>query len=228
MLLQFLTTVAGHQKSVEYNMIDSKCRICRRLGVKLFLKGEKCLSPKCPMVKRNYPPGQKGKRRPTPFSEYGKALREKQKLKNWYNLRERQFKNYVKKILERRGKVEDASSLLIKILESRLDNVIFRLGFANSKSQARRLVSHGHFLVNGKSINTPSYLVKRGDLISLKPQRAKKTIFQNLKNLLKKHKTPSWLALDVEKLEGKVIAEPTLEEAAPPVEISTIFEFYSR
>jgi len=117
---------------------------------------------------------------------------------------------------------------LIKILESRLDNVVFRLGFASSRAQAQQLVSYGHFLVNGKSINTPSYLVKKGDTVSVKAQKTKKTIFQNLKNLLKKYKTPSWLALDVEKLEGKVIAEPGLEEAAPPVEISAIFEFYSR
>lgn len=209
-------------------MINSKCKICRRLRVKLFLKGEKCLSPKCPIVKRNYPPGQKGKRRPSHLSEYGKLLREKQKLKNWYNLKERQFKNYVKEILERRGKIEDASNSLIKILESRLDNVVFRLGFAISRAQARQLVSHDHFLVNGKSINAPSYLVKKRDLISIKPQKIKKAIFQNLKNLLKKHKTPSWLELNVEKLEGKVVGEPSLEEAAPPVEISAIFEFYSR
>ena len=209
-------------------MSKAKCKICRRLGVKLFLKGEKCLSPKCPMIKRNYPPGQKGKRRPTPLSEYGKALREKQKLKNWYNLEERQFKNYVKKILEKRGKVEDPSSLLIKTLESRLDNVVFRLGFANSRALAKQLVSHGHFLVNGRSINIPSYLVKNGDVISIKPQKIKKAIFQNLKNLLKKYKTPTWLELNVEKLEGKVVGEPSLEEAAPPAEISAIFEFYSR
>jgi len=180
------------------------------------------------MVKRAYPPGQKGKRRPTPPSEYGKALREKQKLKNWYNLKERQFKNYVKEVLEKRGRVEDASSLLIEILESRLDNVVFRLGFTNSRSLSKQLVFHGHFLVNGKSINIPSYLVKKGDIISIKTQKIKKTIFQNLKNLLKKHKTPSWLELDIEKLAGKVIGKPILEEVAPPVEISAIFEYYSR
>lgn len=209
-------------------MFNSKCKICRRLGVKLFLKGEKCLSSKCSMIKRAYPPGQKRKKRPTPPSEYGKALREKQKLKNWYNLKERQFKNYVKKILKRRGRVKNTSSLLIKILESRLDNVVFRLGFANSRTQAQQLVSYSHFLVNGKSINIPSYLVKKGDIVTLKPQKAKKTIFQNLKNLLKKYKTSSWLVLDAEKLEGKIVGEPSLEEAAPPVEISAIFEFYSR
>lgn len=209
-------------------MPNSKCKICRRLGVKLFLKGEKCLSPKCSMVKRDYPPGQKKKRRPSPSSEYGKALKEKQKLKNWYNLKEKQFKNYVKKILEKRGRVADASALLIKILESRLDNVVFRLGFANSRALAKQLVSYSYFLVNGKSIDTPAYLVKKGDVVSVKIQKTKKTIFQNLKNFLKKHKTPSWLVLDPEKAEGKVIGEPTLEEAAPPVEISIIFEFYSK
>ena len=209
-------------------MMDAKCKICRRLGVKLFLKGEKCLSPKCPMVKKPYPPGQKRKRRPTPLSEYGKELREKQKLKNWYNLGERQFKNYVKKVLTKRQKVEDPATLLIKSLETRLDNVIFRLGFVNSRALAKQLVSHGHFLVNGKSIDTPSYLVKKGDIISIKPSKIKKVIFQNLKNLLKKYKPPSWLELNINKLEGKVIGEPSLEEAAPPVEISSIFEFYSR
>jgi len=209
-------------------MENAKCKICRRLGVKLFLKGDRCFSPKCSMVRKAYPPGKKGKRRVKALSEYGKELREKQKLKNWYNLKERQFRKYVKEVLEKRGKVKDTSASLVKTLESRLDNAIFRLGFANSRVQAKQLVSHGHFLVSGKSIDTPSYQLKKGDVVALKPQKIKKTIFQNLKNLLKKHKTPSWLELDVEKLEGKVIGEPTIEEVAPPVEISAIFEFYSR
>jgi len=209
-------------------MAEAKCKICRRAGTKLFLRGEKCLSPKCPMVRRPYPPGQKGKRRPTPLSEYGKQLREIQKLKSWYNLRERQFKKYVKEVLAKRGKVEDLGEILIRLLEKRLDNVIFRLGFATSRSQARQLVNHGHFLVNKRSVNIPSYQVRKGDMISIKPQKVKRANFQNLKNLLKKHNLPSWLRLDLEKLEGKVIGEPTLEEAAPPVEISSIFEYYSR
>ncbi len=209
-------------------MVEAKCKICRRAGTKLFLKGEKCLSPKCPMVRRPYPPGQKGKRRPTPLSEYGKQLREIQKLKSWYNLRERQFKKYVKEVLAKRGKVEDLGEILIRLLEKRLDNVIFRLGFATSRAQARQLVNHGHFLVNKRSVNIPSYQVRKGDVISIKPQKVKRANFQNLKNLLKKHTPPSWLRLDLEKLEGKVIGEPTLEEAAPPVEISSIFEYYSR
>ena len=209
-------------------MENAKCKICRRLGVKLFLKGDRCFSPKCSMVRKAYPPGKKGKRRIKALSEYGKELREKQKLKNWYNLKERQFRKYVKEVLEKRGRVKDTAAVLVKTLESRLDNVIFRLGFANSRVQAKQLVSHGHFLVSGKSIDTPSYQLKKGDVVALKPQKIKKTIFQNLKNLLKKHKTPSWLELDIEKLEGKVIGEPTIEEVAPPVEISAIFEFYSR
>jgi len=221
--------VVVHQKLEECNKVkNAKCKICRRLGVKLFLRGERCLSPKCPMVKRPYPPGPKRKRRRGSFSEYGKELGEKQKLKNWYNLGEREFKNYVKKVLDKRGKVEDATSLLIENLEKRLDNVVLRLGFAKSRSQAKQLVSHSHFLVNGRAVDTPSFPCKKGDIISLKKQKAKKVIFQNLKNLLKKYKTPSWLELDSEKLEGKVIGKPSLEEVAPPVEISTIFEYYSR
>lgn len=196
--------------------------------MKLFLKGDRCLSPKCPMVKRPYPPGEKGKRRTRPLSEYGKELREKQKLKYWYNLKERQFRKYVKEVLEKRGKVEDAGALLIKKLESRLDNVIFRMGFVSSRVQARQVVSHGHFLVNGKKVNIPACQVKKGDKITLRPTSIKKTIFQNLSTTLKKYKPPSWIELNIEKLEGKIVGQPSLEEAAPPAEILAIFEFYSR
>ena len=207
---------------------EAKCRICRRLGVKLFLRGEKCLSPKCPMVKRPYPPGLPGKRRKSPPSEYKKELIEKQKLKYWYGLSERQLKKYVKEVLEKRGKVEDVSALLIQNLEKRLDNVVYRLGFAVSRDQARQLVSHKFFLVNGKPVNIPSFSLKVGDTVSLKPQKLKKAIFKDLKERLKKHQVPSWLSLDPEKFEGKVISEPKVEEVAPPVEVSAVFEFYSR
>jgi small subunit ribosomal protein S4 len=209
-------------------MKNAKCKICRRLGVKLFLRGEKCFSPKCPMVKRPYPPGQKGKRRLSPPSEYARELREKQKLKKWYNLEERQFKKYVKEALAQRGKIEDATVYLIQKLEKRLDNVVFRLGFAPSRVQAKQLVSHGHFLVNGKPVNIPSFSLKVGDVVSLKPQKTKKVIFKDFKSKLKKEKVPSWLSLDVEKLEGKIIGEPKIEEIAPPVEVSAVFEFYSK
>jgi small subunit ribosomal protein S4 len=180
------------------------------------------------MVKRNYPPGQKGKRRIGPLSEYGKELREKQKLRHWYNLEEKQLRNYVKEVLAKHGQVEDTAVLLIKKLEHRLDNVVFRLGFASSRPQARQIISHRHILVNDKIVNIPSYQVEKGDEISIKPSSLKKKIFQNLQTILKKHKPPKWLELNIEKLEGKVIGEPSLEEAVPPAEISAIFEFYSR
>ncbi|MBL7150031.1 MAG: 30S ribosomal protein S4 [Candidatus Pacebacteria bacterium] len=209
---------------------NSKCKICRRLGVKLFLKGERCLTQKCPMVKRSYPPGQKKKRRTRALSEYGEELREKQKLKKWYNLEERQFRKYVKKILESHQSLgkKDVLISLIKTLESRLDNVVFRLGIAASRPQARQLISHGHFLVNAKPVDIPGYLVKKGDKIRISPSSRKKNIFQNLPTLLKKRELPSWISLDVEKLEGKVIGIPSLEEAVPPAEVSLIFGYYSR
>jgi len=209
-------------------MRDEKCKICRREGIKLFLKGQRCLTAKCPMVKRPYPPGQKRKRRKGPPSEYGKELSEKQKLKFLYNLSERQFKNYIHKTLKRRGKTEDLADFLIQTLESRLDNVVFRLGFTLSRPQARQLVSHNFFLVNKKPMNLPSYQVKIGEVISVKSQKLKKNILKNIENLIKKYKPPTWLELNVEKLEGKVVGKPTLEQVAPPVEISAIFEFYSR
>lgn len=209
-------------------MKDAACKICRRQGVKLFLKGEKCISVKCPLLRKSYPPGQKGKRRTRPLSEYGKELSEKQKLRNWYNLAERQFRKYVKLTLDSRGKVEDAAAFLIRVLERRLDNVVFRLGFASSRSGARQMISHRHILLNGKPVNIASILVKKGDMIRVKEKSVSKKIFSTLSSTLKKHKSPTWLELDAAKLEGKVIGEPNLEEAAPPAEISSIFEFYSR
>lgn len=209
-------------------MLDYKCKICRRQGAKLFLKGEKCLSPKCPFIKKPYPPGMKKKRRTSGFSEYAKELREKQKLKNWYGLREKQFRKYVKEILKRSGRVGDASGLLLQKLESRFDNIVFRLGFASSRAQARQNVSHGHFLINGRPVNLPSCQLKKGDKITVNPVFQKRKAFNNLTLLLKKNQAPSWLKLNVEKLEGEVIGAPRLEEAVPPAEISTIFEYYSR
>ena len=206
----------------------AKCKICRRLGVKLFLKGEKCSSPKCLMIKKPYPPGQKGKKQLKSLSEYGKELKEKQKLKNWYSLKEKQFRKYVKEALRARGKVENASAILVQILESRLDNVIFRLGLASSRALARQIVSHGHILVNDRPVNIPSFLVKKGDKISIKPACIKKSIFSKLPSVLKKYKSPSWLELSAEKLEGKVLDAPNIEETGLSVEISSVFEHYSR
>jgi len=213
---------------------QAKCKICRRLGKKLFLKGEKCLSPKCPIVLKPYPPGGKGKRRLSGLSEYGRELREKQRLRHWYNLSESQFRNYVKEVLEeahhKRGssKTIDAAEILIERLERRLDNVVYRLGFASSRIQARQLVSHGHFLVNGKPVNIPSYQVRKGDKIEIRPNSKNKTVFKDIVSKLKKYQPPSWLKLDLKTLSGEVVGIPTLEEAAPPAEISAIFEFYSK
>ncbi len=209
-------------------MAENKCKICRRVGTKLFLKGDRCFSQKCALVRRSYPPGQKGKRRRRNVSEYAKELQEKQKLKRWYHLREKQFRNYVQEVLEKRGQIEDTGAFLIKKLESRLDNVVFRMGFAPSRIQARQLVSHGHFLVNGRKTDVPSYQIKKGDVISLKDKSRKRDVFKNLSVILKKKTPPSWLKISASKMEGEVVGEPSLEEVSPPAEISAIFEFYSR
>jgi len=180
------------------------------------------------MVKRPYPPGEKAKKRRGSLSEYGKELKEKQKLKNWYNLSEQQFSRYVMEVLNKRTKTEDAGALLIKKLENRLDNVVFQTGFAVSRIQARQLVSHGYFLINGRKINIPSYQIKKWDKISLHPKTSKKAIFNNIVSLLKKRKVPSWIKVNHEKLEVEIVGQANLEETIPPVEISSIFEFYSK
>ncbi len=209
-------------------MAENKCKICRRVGTKLFLKGDRCFSQKCALVRRSYPPGQKPKRRRRNVSEYAKELQEKQKLKRWYHLREKQFRNYIQQAFKKRGQVEDTGAFLIKKLESRLDNVVFRIGFTPSRIQARQLVSHGHFLVNGRKTDTPSFEVKKGDVISLSSRSQKKEVFKNLSTILKKKTSPSWLKVSSSKMEGEVIGEPSLDEVAPPAELSAIFEFYSR
>ncbi|MCD6270557.1 30S ribosomal protein S4 [bacterium] len=209
-------------------MQQNVCKICRRAGQKLFLKGEKCLGPKCPMVKRPYPPGPKKKRTSTKLSEYGKELREKQKMKNFYNIREKQFRKTVLQVLQKRGKVEDASLLLIRSLETRLDNVIFRLGFAKSRKEARQLVSHGYFLVDSKPVNIPSFRVKKGMVISFRENKKKKDIFKNIVAILKNYQPPSWLKLDKKEVKAEVVAYPSSEDLGLPVEIPSIFEFYSR
>jgi small subunit ribosomal protein S4 len=207
---------------------SKKCKICRRQGAKLFLKGDRCLSAKCPMIKKPYAPGPRKKKRPRPLSEYGKQLREKQKLRNWYNLSEDKFRQYIMQTLKARGKVADASAYLVKLLESRLDNVIFRMGIAASRSTAREIISHKHVLLNKRVMNIASHLVKKGDVISLKEKHKEKAGFKNISETLKKYKAPSWLELNADKLEAKVISDPILDEAAPPADLLAIFEFYSK
>jgi small subunit ribosomal protein S4 len=209
-------------------MNSNKCKICRRLGTKLFLKGDRCGSVKCAMIRRPYSPGEKAKKRRGQLSEYGKELKEKQKLKNWYNLSEKQFKNYVGKALETKSKTEDTGAILIKKLESRFDNVVFQMGFANSRPKARQAINHGYFLINGKKVNIPSYQVKKGDKITLHPKSSKKVIFQGLATTLKNYKAPSWIRINLDKMEVEIINQPNLEEMTPPAEVSSIFEFYSK
>lgn len=209
-------------------MKKASCKICRRLGVKLFLKGERCVSSRCAMVKRPYPPGPRGKRGGRRLSSYGLQLAEKQKLRNWYNLKERQLKKYVKEALAKRSGKTDAQEYLIERLEKRLDNVIFRAGLAPSRPLAKQLVSHNLFLVNAKKVNIPSYSVKVGDKIRVRENKEKNNFFEKLKVGLKSYQPPSWLKLDIKAMEIEVKARPSLEEASPPAEVSTIFEYYSR
>jgi len=209
-------------------MKKNVCKICRRLGQKLFLKGEKCSSPKCAMIKRAFPPGQKKKKVRRNISEYAKELKEKQKLKNWYNLKEYKFKKYVQDVLSNKGEIGNLSEELIKKLEKRLDNVIFRMNLSRSRKEARQLVSHAYFLVNGKAVNIPSFSVKKGDVISLKDAKKNKKLFTEVLVPLQKNQISSWLEFNLKKMEGKITGEPSLEEALPPAQILSVFEFYSK
>jgi len=173
---------------------------------------------------------QKGvmrKRRPKPLSEYGKQLQEKQDLKGQYNLREKQFKRYVKEALGKSAH-GDSPELFLQKLERRLDNVVYRAGFAPTRKQARQMVGHGHFLVNGRKMDIPSFEVKKGDTISVRPASLERTLFKNMLLGLKKYEAPSWLLLDKEKPEILIQQFPSLTEVAPSVEIALVFEFYSR
>ncbi|MDP3043713.1 MAG: 30S ribosomal protein S4 [bacterium] len=205
--------------------LNPKCKQCRRTGEKLMLKGDRCSSPKCAMVKKNYPPGAhrvKGKPRRT---EYSLQLNEKQKAKKIYNLLEKQFKLTFDKAKKQKG---DAGENLLKLLEKRLDNVVYRLGFASSRSQARHLVSYGHFTVNGKKVNIPSYQVKTGDIIKIKESSKKKKIFSVLSEKLKKMEIQGWLNLDREELTAKVLHDPAKENFEMNINTPMIVEFYSR
>ncbi len=187
-------------------------------------------SPDNPFDKKSlFAGGQQGKKkRSKTASEYKKSLQEKQTLKRLYGLSEKQFKRYVKESLDKMRKVENISEELVKALERRLDNVVFRLGFASTRSHSRQLVNHAYFLVNGKPVNIPSFQVKKGDVVSIKETKKKKGVFKELAAILKKTESHKWLDINKEKFEGKIVAEPSLAEVNPPVEISLIFEFYSR
>lgn len=203
------------------------CRFCRREGTKLFLKGSRCFGPKCSMEEgRNPSPpgGQRWGRRRT-SSDYNQQLREKQKAKRIYGIGERQFKNYYKEAAQRKGVTGDQ---LIESLERRLDNVVYRMGFAVSRPQARQLVSHGHFMVNGRAVNVPSYRLKDGDAIEVKPQNRKAAPFQEVVNLKPEDCTYPWIEIDYSKLRGTFKHAPQRGQFDHQIQVNLIVEFYSR
>lgn len=204
-----------------------KEKIERRLGEKLYLKGERSYSQKSAMVKKPYPPGMHGKKGSRKASEFGQQLKSKQKVKNVYRLLEKQFKNYIKASITSR---KEPYELITKKLENRLDNVVFRMGFGQSRDQARQLVGHGHILVNGRKVNIPSYEVKIGDEIRIREGSLKSPFFTNLMpQWLKKYETPTWIALDKDKMVAKIKGSPSLSDSGIQVgDLQAIIEFYSR
>lgn len=200
------------------------CRLCRREGMKLFLKGRRCLTDKCVIEKRDRPPGQHGATR-VRLSDYGIRLREKQKAKRIYGISERQFRNYFFKAEKASGVTGE---LLLQFLERRLDNVVFRLNFALSHAGARQLVAHGNILVNGRKVDRASYLVKENDIITIKDKENIKRLVRENLQLCEDRVIPSWLELDKEKLEAKVLRIPTRDEITVPLQEQLIVEFYSR
>lgn len=204
---------------------DTVCKKCRRANEKLFLKGDRCNSPKCAMVKRNYPPGIHGQKGYSRLSSFGLHLKEKQKIKNIYLLTERQMYNYMKKALRKKGNTAD---FFLQLLERRLDNVIFRLGLAESRAGARQLVSHGHFLVNNLRVDIPSFLIKANETISLRKKSLSQKFFQDKINKLEKYTPPAWLSLDKKNLSAKVVSLPKKEDLAQGFQIQLVVEYYSK
>jgi small subunit ribosomal protein S4 len=207
--------------------LDSKCKQCRRIGEKLFLKGERCSSPKCAMVKRNYPPGFHGPKGKKRSSDYGLQLNEKQKAKKMYGLSEDQFKLTFNKVQAKGG---DIGNNFLKALEMRLDNVVYRSGIGSSRTQARQLVNHGHIIVNDRKVNIPSYQVKIGQIIKVKKSCQKNKYFRDLPEKLKTlaPEQKSWLAVDTKDLSLKVLHEPKQQDLPLNIKTHMIIEFYSK
>jgi small subunit ribosomal protein S4 len=203
---------------------DADCRLCRREGIKLYLKGAKCESPKCPIERRPFPPGQhgRGRRRET---EYQLRLREKQKARRIYGVLEKQFRRYYEMAARQKGATGEN---LLRILESRLDNVVFRAGFGQSRDDARQLVLHRHVLVNGRLTNVPSFLCRIGDVVTVKDKSRQSVRVQAAIERAQSRSVPSWVHADYDKLEAKVVAPPPRAEIDVPVKESFIVEFYSR
>ncbi len=201
------------------------CRLCRREGMKLFLKGERCYGEKCAIDRRNVPPGQHGKGRRARLLGYGLQLREKQKVKRIYGVLERQFRRYFEEADRQKGVTGEN---LLRLLERRLDNVIYRLGFATSRPQARQLVRHGHFTVNGKRADIPSFSIKAGDVVEVKASSVQNPAIIYAMEEVKSRGIPEWLELDGEKLTGRLMAAPTRDQLNLPVQEQLIVELYSK
>ncbi len=199
------------------------CRLCRREGQKLYLKGDKCYTDKCPVTRRNYAPGQHGQGRKK-LTEYGLQLREKQKVRRFYGIQESQMRKYFRMADKMQGITGEN---LLKLLELRFDNVVYRMGFASSRPEARQLVRHGHFLVNGKKVDIPSYMMKVGDVVEIKEKSRSSVKF---KEIIENHKgnTVNWVEVNPEEYKGRIVAEPSREDIDIPIEEHMIVELYSK
>lgn len=203
---------------------EAVCRICRRERNKLYLKGDRCYSDKCGVVRHAYPPGEHGQARQK-FSEFGQQLREKQKARRIYGVMERQFRRYFKEADRRKGVTGE---ILLQLLESRLDNVVFRMGLGRSRAEARQLVNHGHFEVNGRKVDIPSYLTRPGDIIAVRESSKKQPVFKHIVEAREQQGTVDWLNVDFEKMAGRVVRVPRREEIDVPLSEHLIVELYSR
>jgi len=203
---------------------DAVCRLCRREGLKLFLKGGRCYTKKCSFERRPTPPGQHGVRR-RKVGDYGLQLREKQKVRRVYGVLEKQFRNYFIEATRQSGVTGEA---LLRSLELRLDNAVFRLGYAPSRAAARQLVSHGHFAVNGVPTNIPSYRLKIGDRVEVRESHKERELFKTIKETLRSHQAPDWLSLDAAKMAGSVLALPRRDQMPPELNEQLVVEYYSR
>lgn len=221
-------TVPGRENQEEYKYMQKACKICRREGDKLFLKGDRCNTAKCAFVRRKYPPGLHGPKARIKYSAYGLQLRCKQKIKNIYNLGEKQLRGIFQQCLKHKGNTGDS---LLKFLECRLDNVIYRLGLADSRSQAKQLVNHGHFRVNNKKVDIPSYRVKQNDVIAISPSSLSRSQYFK-ENLVKPEKIqiPVWLAWDKNTSQITILGEPDIANIKKNQNIDTklVVEYYSR
>lgn len=203
---------------------DAKCRLCRREGAKLYLKGEKCYSDKCAFEKRAFPPGQHGQRRPR-LSDYATQLREKQKLRRIYGVLERQFRNYFREAARRRG---STGELLLQLLERRLDNVVYRMGFAASRSEARQLVRHNGVLINGKRVNVPSYQVSPDEVITTTQSGREQARIQSAMEMAQQRGIVDWVQVDPGKFEGVFKSVPERGELSPDINEHLVVELYSK